>query len=204
MIDRQGRPVFIVGPEGQLEGAWHHMGSELNAIVCHPHPLHQGSMHNKVVMATTWALLEQGYNVLRFNYRSVGQSHGRYGHIEGEVLDASAAAHWVKQETGNDVALWAGFSFGSYIAARQVQVSPVKLIMIAPPVERMSFDELMIPDQSLVMMCKDDEVVRYEAVNEYLSSHYKNDQIILREGGHFFHGRTLHLRKYIETWLNNL
>ena len=204
MVDRQGTPIFIPGPEGRLEAVWHENGSGLSAIVCHPHPLHQGSMNNKVVMATTWALLGSGYNVLRFNYRSVGQSEGCYGHIEGEIEDAHAAAHWVRQEKSLTVDLWAGFSFGSYIAARQVQSESKALIMIAPPVERMSFDKLTMPSQSLVLMCQDDAVVSYSAVNDYLVCHYKNDHIILKQGGHFFHSRTPHLRRHIEAWLTNL
>jgi len=203
MPDRQGIKLFISGPEGRLEAAWHEHSADVTAIVCHPHPLHQGTMNNKVVMATAWALLESGYNVLRFNYRGVGLSEGSYGHVEGEVLDAAAVAHWVQQEKGQSIAVWAGFSFGSYIAARQVQTHSAKLIMIAPPVERMPFDQLTIPEQSLVVMCKDDEVVRYEAVDIFLRTYYRNDQIILKEGGHFFHGRSLHLRNHIQVWLAN-
>jgi alpha/beta superfamily hydrolase len=89
------------------------------ALVLHPHPLHEGTMHNKVVYRTAKVLESFGYGTLRFNFRGVGQSTGRYDHGVGETEDAEAALQFLLAEHPHPAeVIVAGFSFGSVIGLR--------------------------------------------------------------------------------------
>jgi hypothetical protein len=114
------------------------------AVVCHPHPLYGGTMHNKVVYHTAKALVGQGGAVVRFNFRGVGASTGRYDEGQGEREDARAALDWLEGQFPS-LPLWmAGFSFGAYVGvpvgcgdARVRAVLalgfPVRLMKVGPP-----------------------------------------------------------------------
>tara|TARA_Y200000002_G_scaffold383286_2_gene404861 strand:+ start:3652 stop:4272 length:621 start_codon:yes stop_codon:yes gene_type:complete len=203
MSARLGHSVIIPGEVGDIEACLHAVeGSKALAVVCHPHPLHQGTMNNKVVMALTYAMLQAGISVIRFNYRGVGKSAGQYGNIFGEVNDAQTVGSWASAHLGVPISHWAGFSFGSFVAAKQV-TSGQQLIMVAPAVKNMPFEQLTSHSNTLVIMATDDEVVSYSDVKDYLQSGYTGDQIILNKGGHFFHGRTVHVRELVCAWLCN-
>ena len=92
-------PVTVPGPEGSLEGLLQeHQGktARLAALVCHPHPLYGGTLHNKVVHRTASTLHGFGAAVLRFNFRGVGKSEGRFDRGAGELEDARAALGWLE------------------------------------------------------------------------------------------------------------
>jgi len=133
------RAVAIPGPAGSLEGLLHeHEGQPpaRAAVICHPHPLHGGSLHNKVVHRVAATLHGLGAAVLRFNFRGVGASAGRFDEGEGELADARAALAWMRARHP-DARLWlGGFSFGAWIAARLAALEPEleRLILVAPPV----------------------------------------------------------------------
>lgn len=140
------------------------------AIICHPHPLHGGSMDNKVVTTLARAYRQKGINVVRFNFRGVGDSEGVYDDAQGEQQDLLAVLAWCHDQMGSqysdvvtslDVSeasvkssgklatqLWlAGFSFGSAIAAQASFAGGIfenwllqHLLLVAPPVERYAFD----------------------------------------------------------------
>ena len=85
--------VMFAGPDGRLEGRYHH-SKQPNApvaLVLHPHPLHGGTMNNRVVHALYGRFQDMGFSVLRFNFRGVGRSQGRYDGGIGEISDAAAA-----------------------------------------------------------------------------------------------------------------
>jgi alpha/beta superfamily hydrolase len=132
------RAVVIPGPAGSLEGLLHeHEGpaAALAAVICHPHPLHGGSLHNKVVHRVATTLHDLGAAVLRFNFRGVGASEGRYDEGAGELADARAAVAWMR-ERHPGARLWlGGFSFGAWIAARLAAEPGIeRLILVAPPI----------------------------------------------------------------------
>lgn len=135
-------PLAIAGPAGRIEAAFDLAEADATpqpvlAIVCHPLPTEGGSMHNKVVTMTARALRESGIATLRFNFRGVGQSEGRFDDGRGELDDLRAVAAWARVEHP-DKALWlAGFSFGAWVALRgAVELGAAALISIAPPVGR--------------------------------------------------------------------
>ncbi len=109
---------FIAGPVGKLEALLEEPedGEPKEAIVvCHPHPQHGGTMHNKVVYRVARGLRKSGAVVLRFNYRGVNLSEGEYGNGAGEIDDAKAALAWLRERYPDLPYSLAGFSFGSRI-----------------------------------------------------------------------------------------
>lgn len=193
-------PVTLSGPAGALECLVERPDQDERrgtAVVCHPHPLHGGTMHNKVVTMLSRSLVELGLSTVRFNFRGVGASAGSYDEGNGETEDLRAVADWVRRERPDD-ALWlAGFSFGSYVALRAAQsLAPQQLIQIAPPVGRWEFEHIVLPDCPwLIVQGEDDEVVDPAAVFAWVAALTKPVQLVrMPETSHFFHRRLMDLR----------
>jgi alpha/beta superfamily hydrolase len=113
--------LFLDGPAGRLEALLEEPedgAPREAALVCHPHPQHGGTMHNKVVYRIARGLRGTGCVVLRFNYRGVNLSAGSYGNGEGEMDDAQAAVNYLRSRYPDLPFTLAGFSFGSRIALR--------------------------------------------------------------------------------------
>ena len=113
--------LFLDGPAGRLEALLEEPedgAPREAALVCHPHPQHGGTMHNKVVYRVARGLRRSGCVVLRFNYRGVNLSEGAYANGEGEMEDARAALHYLRARYPNLPFTLAGFSFGSRIVLR--------------------------------------------------------------------------------------
>jgi alpha/beta superfamily hydrolase len=111
----------LAGPAGKLEALLEepdHREPRLCAVVCHPHPLYGGTMHNKVVYRLARGLRRAGVVVLRFNFRGVGTSEGEHAHLEGEIEDARAALDWLRPRYPDLGYALAGFSFGSRVVTR--------------------------------------------------------------------------------------
>ncbi len=139
----------LAGPAGPLEALLEECDSgpaALAALVCHPHPLYGGTMHNKVVHRVAATLHETGATTLRFNFRGVGRSAGRFDQGRGELDDARAALAWLKRHLPGRPLLVAGFSFGAGVAARLAAASGEvgRLVLVAPPVAAMDFADLRI------------------------------------------------------------
>ena len=199
----QTTELILPGPNGAIEGA---VGIPEPAdaragvaIICHPHPLlgGGGTMRNKVVTMLERALRELGLTTLRFNFRGVGASAGSYDEGNGESDDLLALAAWVQRARPGD-ALWlAGFSFGSYVAARAAPHLPVRqMISVAPPVERYGFASLPSPlCPWLVIQGEADEVVDPQAVYAWVAAQPEPPTLVrMPDTGHFFHRRLMDLR----------
>lgn len=175
------------------------------AVCCHPHPLHGGAMTNKVIHTVARTLAGLGITAVRFNFRGVGATEGVHDYGQGEQEDLVSVIEWAKQQYP-DYQLWlAGFSFGSWITALQAHRHPVtQLISIAPPVNRFSFDDFIIPDCPwLVVQGDADEVVDPEAVFDWLNNMQPRPTLVKMQGaGHFFHSRLIELRDNLEQQLS--
>lgn len=120
-MPRRIESLFVPGPAGRLEALLEepeHGAPREVALVCHPHPQHGGTMHNKVVYRIARGLRRAGAVVLRFNYRGVNLSAGIYDHGEGELEDARACLAWLRARYPELPFTLAGFSFGSRIVLR--------------------------------------------------------------------------------------
>lgn len=161
-------PITFRGPAGALEGLlqeWQDAPHRITAVVCHPHPLYGGTLHNKVVHRVASTLHGMGAAVLRFNFRGVGRSEGHHDRGEGELLDARAAFALLRERHPSARRWVAGFSFGSWVAARlaAAESETERLIVIAPPVHTASFEvlhTLAIP--KLVVQGTADEICKPE------------------------------------------
>ncbi len=198
--------VTIPGPVGNLEGVLAlPTQNKIQAIgiICHPHPLHGGTMGNKVVTTISRVFSELGIVNMRFNFRGVGESAGQYGDAIGEVEDLLAVIKWSLSQYPNHPIWLAGFSFGSYIGARvAAQYSTQLLLSIAPPVSRFDFP-LEISCPWIVVQGDDDEVVLSQEVYAWVASNKKNIQLIrMPTAGHFFHGHLTELKQQLTPVLN--
>lgn len=120
-MPRRIESLFLDGPAGKLEALLEEPedgAPREAALVCHPHPQHGGTMHNKVVYRIARGLRSTGCVVLRFNYRGVNLSEGSYGNGEGEMDDARVALAYLRSRYPDLPLTLAGFSFGSRIALR--------------------------------------------------------------------------------------
>jgi alpha/beta superfamily hydrolase len=195
---------LIKGPTGKLEVTLESAKSvERNAIgvICHPHPLFGGTMHNKVVttLAKTFQFL--GLSTVRFNFRGVGRSEGEFAHGHGELEDLLAVVEWIQQQHPSREIWLGGFSFGAYIAAKAaIQIEAKKLVTIAPPVQH--FPMHMLPPilcSWVLVQGGQDDVVPAEEVLAWAEAREPKPVIIqFPEAGHFFHGQLGELRVRLE------
>ncbi len=131
---RRIESFFLSGPAGRLEALLEEPEDDAPvecAVVCHPHPQHGGTMHNKVVYRLARGLRRSGCVVLRFNYRGVNLSEGEYARGVGEMEDARVALYALRDRYPELPAIAAGFSFGSRIALRLTSEEPVIRRVIA-------------------------------------------------------------------------
>ena len=194
--------LSIDGPAGSLEAVLEDPRAPQSAyaVVCHPHPLFGGTMENKVVTTLARALRDASIPTLRFNFRGVGKSAGAYDDGIGETLDAAAVASWGAARWPERRLMLAGFSFGSYVAMRLAQTrEAVRLILVAPPVDRFDFAALTPPRCPWQVVQGDaDELVDHRHVIAWMESMDPKPKLLLMPGvGHFFHGALPALRSAV-------
>jgi uncharacterized protein len=195
-----GAPLALTGAAGPIEALAAcpppERAASATAIVCHPHPLHGGTMHNKVVHTLARGFTDLGLRALRFNFRGVGASAGVHDYGQGETDDLLAVLDWVRSRRPRDELWLAGFSFGSFVALRAAARYPVaRLVAVAPPVSLYDFTALAPRAPCLVIQGEADEVVSAPAVIEWARRFEPSVTLVrLPEVGHFFHGRLNELR----------
>lgn len=198
--------LMIPGAVGKLEGLLDQSEqSQLPyvSICCHPHPLHAGTMTNKVIHTAARALAGLGIPSIRFNFRGIGESEGEYGEGIGEQADLVAVVKWVLREFPQKKLILAGFSFGAYISAlKSSELKPEILISIAPPVGRIPFDGFVRPFCPwLIIQGEQDELVDVNAVIDWTNSFEQPPTLLtMPDTSHFFHGKLVDLRESIEEY----
>jgi alpha/beta superfamily hydrolase len=205
------RSLYLDGSAGRLE-ALLNMGAEhasRAALVCHPHPLYGGTLHNKVVFHTMKALNHFGYPVLRFNFRGAGLSQGEHDHGNGEVEDVRTALEWLDREFHLPL-IFAGFSFGAAVGLRVACPDPRVSAVIGLGLPVSAIDD-RVYDFEFLGGCAKPKLVasgdrdqfgprtKLEGIVRSLSEPKK---LVLIEGAdHFFEGRLRELREAIEFWV---
>lgn len=193
---------YITGPAGKIEMMVSHapLVHKTVAIICHPHPLFEGTMHNKVVTTMAKAFELIGLPTVRFNFRGVGQSAGVHDSGLGEQDDLKAVIAWVQNEFSGYAVWLAGFSFGAYITASVAnQLSPTQLISIAPGVHHSDYTTLTnIHCPWLVIQGDADEIVPPADVFAWAANPPSPlELVVFKETGHFFHGKLVPLRELL-------
>ncbi|MEY2854716.1 MAG: hypothetical protein RL030_1848 [Pseudomonadota bacterium] len=205
--------VTIAGPAGTLEAIIEDPapGTVPAAcmVICHPHPLHGGTMHNKVVTTLARAANDQRAPSLRFNYRGVGASEGSFDESRGETEDALAAVAVARQRWPHAELWLAGFSFGGHVALRASTrdgVSPGRLITVAPAFTRYygAVSEVRVPACPwLVVQGDADEVIDARDVLAWCAALQPPPRTAVLPGvGHYFHGQLNALRDVATAFLN--
>ncbi len=196
--------LSLSGPVGVLEALLEIPEGSRNeriGVICHPHPLHHGSMHNKVVHTVARAMMDLGAPVLRFNFRGVGASDGEYADGIGEAEDALAACAWMRGRYPGAALILSGFSFGATVACRAaLTAAPAHLITIAPPPDRArALLEGRHPQCPWLLVQGDaDGVVPAHDVQAWVEElDPRPDFEVLPGVDHFFHGSLTQLRQTI-------
>jgi alpha/beta superfamily hydrolase len=196
--------LHVAGPSGAIECAVDHppAGTAVRgtAVLCHPHPLHGGTMDNKVVMTLARTFVQLGWRSVRFNFRGVGGSAGHWDQGHGEVDDALAVVA-ATRAAGSPLVL-GGFSFGGYVATQAAArlaaagdgERAARLVLVAPAAG--NFTLAPVPTDTLVVHGEVDDVVPLAAVLAWARP--LSLPITLVPGaGHFFHGQLTLLKQIV-------
>lgn len=208
------RSFFLNGPAGQLEALLNAGSPEAThaGLVCHPHPVYGGTLHNKVVFHAMKALNNLGLPVLRFNFRGAGLSHGEHDKGTGEVDDVRTALDWLDREFHRPM-IFAGFSFGAAVGLRAACPDPRVSAVISlgtpiSPVDDRSYDydflKTCTKPKLFVSGSRDQFASRpkLEALVAQLPEPKK--LVILEAADHFFEGRLREMRETVEAWARSL
>ena len=207
-IKHETRNFFLEGPAGRLEAIlWTPTSggpAPLAAVVCHPHPLFGGTMHNKVVYQAAKALDALELPVLRFNFRGAGMSGGVHDRGIGEEGDVRAALDFLAEEFPGAAMLVAGFSFGSWVGmkvgCKDARVR--ELIGLGIPVNSTDFSFLRECEKpKLFVHGSNDEHGNLEKLKSLAPAFGGENRLVVVEGvDHFFAGKLHELGAAIEDW----
>ncbi|MBY0510353.1 MAG: alpha/beta hydrolase [Rhodospirillaceae bacterium] len=206
--------VIFTGPEGRLEGRYHHSETPRApiAVILHPHPQHGGTMNNKVVYNLYYVFVKKGFSVVRFNFRGVGRSQGDFDNGQGELSDAASALDWLQSVNANASSCWvAGFSFGAWIGMQLLMRRPEieGFVSIAPPANMYDFSFLApCPSSGLILQGTEDDVVPEPSVEKLanklkMQKNITIDYQLVKGANHFFKDHMDHLvtsvNNYVDT-----
>jgi alpha/beta superfamily hydrolase len=208
MADVFHRSFFLPGPAGRLEAMlWTSSAADPDfaAVVCHPHPLFGGTMHNKVVYQAAKALHDHGAPVLRFNFRGTGQSEGVHDKGRGEQDDVRAGLDYLAAEFPAKPILLGGFSFGSWVGLRvgceDARVD--KLIGLGLPVDKtdMSYLRSCTKPKLLIQGGNDQFGSRANIEALFATLPEPKSLAIVEDADHFFTGHLNQIAAAIHSWL---
>ena len=193
--------LFIPAPHGRLEAIFKEPAGTRKGLglVCHPHPLGGGTMHNKVVFRVAAGLVDAGLATLRFNFRGVGASTGTHGEIAGGVEDVRTALDHLSTTYPHEEITLAGFSFGGYVAAEAARRLPEgakasRLVLIAPSTQKERVPA--VPANTLVVHGDADDVVPLAATLDWARPQ-SLPVTVVPGAGHFFHGQLTLLKNIV-------
>jgi len=206
--------LFIDGPAGRLEALLNAgvEGASRAALVCHPHPLFGGTLHNKVVFHAMKALNSFGYPVLRFNFRGAGLSQGEHDHGQGEIEDVGSALEWLDREFHLPM-IFAGFSFGAAVGLQAACADDRVRAVIGLGLPVMPFDDRNY-DLGPLQVCTKPKLLVSGARDQFgpraklealFAGMAEPKQLVIIEGAdHFFEGRLREMRETVESWVREL
>lgn len=198
--------LFIPAPHGRLEAILKEPSQAAKgaALVCHPHPMGGGTMHNKVVYRAAAGLLEAGLAALRFNFRGVGLSTGEHDEGRGEKEDVRAALDYLTENYARQEITFAGFSFGSRFGTETVLTDArvPRLISIGTPVDKYDYSFLQACKKPILFVHGDaDEFGSAESLKKlYDQLECEKELTIFENCGHFFDRHLNELKNAVRDW----
>ncbi|MBW8470830.1 MAG: alpha/beta fold hydrolase [Thiobacillus sp.] len=201
-MNAQTEYLLQAGPAGVLEVAIDRpSGDPVGvAVLAHPHPLHGGTLSNKVVQTLARACVLAGWTAVRFNFRGVGRSEGTYDEGRGELADLLSV---IEAQAPSGPLCLAGFSFGAFVtshAASQLQAQREirRLVLVGTAASR--FDVAPVPAElhlrTLVIHGEQDDTVPLASVMAWARPQVL-PVLVVPGGGHFFHGQLPLLRELV-------
>lgn len=188
----------------KIEGLLNRTSPERAVVVTHPHPLYGGEMHNPVVETTAQAYGQKGYTTLRFNFRGVGGSQGRYGDGLGEQQDVRAALSFLSDMGFSEIDL-AGYSFGAWVNAHldPGDVPYARMVMVSPPVAFMDFSSISaLARLELVVAGSHDEIAPPDMIRQRLPVWNQQARFETVQGAdHFYAGAIQSLASILAQYL---
>jgi alpha/beta superfamily hydrolase len=196
---------FFQSEHYKLEGLIDKRGTKRAVIITHPHSLYGGNMYNHVVETIQRVYQRNSYTTLRFNFRGVGDSEGRYGNGHGEQNDVLAAVGYLWGAGFKKIDL-AGYSFGAWVNAQAIsQDIPVEqLVMVSPPVGFIDFEPTTsIPRLGLVITGSLDEIAPLDIIKKMLTIWNPAARLEVIDGAdHFYSGYTRNLESVLSAALS--
>ncbi len=194
--------LFVDGTAGRLEARYSKAApaTGVTAVLCHPHPQFGGTMNDPVLGALESALLSSGISSLRFNFRGVGGSEGKYGDGVGEIDDVVAVTAWVRERSVGERIILVGYSFGGAVAlSAQELLAPESMILVAPAVGMFGQPHPPILP-TLVILAGNDQFVNVDSTKDWFDdSNTRVEQI--PETDHFFVGHYDQITKTVIEFL---
>jgi uncharacterized protein len=205
------RSFFLQGPAGQLEALLNEGSPTAThaALICHPHPVYGGTLHNKVVFHAMKVLNSLGMPALRFNFRGAGLSHGDHDKGVGELDDVRAALDWLDQQFHLPM-IFAGFSFGAAVGLRVACPNPRVAALVSlgtpiSPVDDRSYDygflQICTKPKLFVSGSRDQFASKAKLETLVGSLPEPKKLIIIEAADHFFEGRLREMREAVESWV---
>lgn len=202
------RHVDVYSPAGKLESLYRDLQDPAGAaVVCHPHPMGGGTLHNKVVFRAARGLESANVATLRFNFRGVGASGGRHDEGEGELEDVNAAIDWMKWKHPGKKLIVGGFSFGSWVASRAACARPDvdAVFLIATPVNKYDFGYLRHCEKPILLLHGTQDELGDVNKLEKLAQTLRNAETIIVTGAdHFFTRQIEAVEETMRTWAEEL
>lgn len=203
------RRFFLPGPAGRLEATlWTQPENErvrLAAVVCHPHPLFGGTLHNKVVYQVAKTLHRLGLPVLRFNFRGAGMSEGTHDEGRGERDDVRAAIDFLAETFSGAPIVLAGFSFGASVGLRAGcgDARVAELVGLGLPANNSDLSFLKSCDKpKLFVQGGQDQFGSKESVQALLAVMPAPKRLVIVEGAdHFFAGKLDKVEGAVREWM---
>ncbi len=211
--------VYFNGPCGRIEGRYIQSKNPKApvALILHPHPLHGGTMNNKVVYNIYKTLVEKGFTALRINFRGVGRSLGTFDNGIGEMTDAATALDWLQLNNPLvNIYVVVGFSFGAWIGMQLIMRRPeiTNFLVVSPPVVKYDFSFLSpCPISGMVIHGDQDSVVSEDDVHAFTNKiskqkHITIDYRMVSGADHFFRDKIdilcNEIKDYVTTTFPNI
>ncbi len=198
------KKIYFKSGQLKIEGLIEDLEGDHGVVVCHPHPLHGGDMHNYVVDTVCRVYRNYGYSTLRFNFRGAGNSEGNYEEGIGEQDDVKAALDYFSGMGKQKIDL-AGYSFGSWVCAMGIAKydQALRMIMISPPVSMIDFNFLKYNNKiKLVITGENDDIASHATIKKMLPVWNPESDLKIIEGSdHFYSNKINELENILKEFL---
>lgn len=202
------RHVDLYSSAGRLEGLYRELQDpSAVAVVCHPHPLGGGTLHNKVVFRAARGLESANVATLRFNFRGTGTSQGKHDQGHGEQDDVAAAIEWVKKKHPGLRLIVGGFSFGAWVASRVACELPEveAIFLIGTPVDKYDFNHLRHCEKPMLFLHGTQDEHGDAAKLEKLTRQIRMaESVIVTGADHFFTKQIEAVEETMRTWAGEI